>query len=773
MDPEQLRQLAIALGLPADSPEPAVREAIDSRRDPLPGALRVAFTPDSVDRDNRTVRAVIATDNPVRVFDYREWEFVDEILVMGGCDLSHARQIGLPVLDSHHRDRCGDVLGSWSELTISAGELRGVATFGRTQSAEDALILAEDGHLRGVSVGYNVLRADYLDPGQSVIVDGVEYTNPDDAKTRLKVSSSWTPTEGSFTPIGADSGAGTRSASITPAGDPLPAPQTPTRTSTMDPIELALRARGFSAEDASRHAANLKDVPEDQIIDIISRMSPSDPAGTRAALATVGDDTLSAEERATAIEQGRQAERARTAAITSAFTPFLARQGSVTDDAGQERSVTGQQLLEEQLRSTTATADSANATLVRFLASEPSQTPLAGRTSIGVENRDHARANISASLQLRASAVVGSSILTLDDETRKRGEEYGLRSQVDLARQCLIASGVAPQEAYRMSPNQVVGMALSSRYPDGRALPGMSTSDFSSILMDTANKTLMAAFQQAAATWRQWCYVDQVSDFRAKNLVSLSGLSVFDVVPEGGDFPLVTMSDQGETVQAKTRGAIVRFTRQAIINDDTGAFARTPLLLANAADLTISKAAVTLLLANGNMAYDATALFAVGHNNLLTGASYDPTTTEKAKACLNALKTKLRKQTGIEGNPIAIQPQVVLGGPTGEDFLREAISDTSTTDKDRTPNRGIRGLDIAIEPLLEDTGITGNSATAVHLFANPTLAPVIVLAFLQGQIGPYLERQTDFLSDGFDTKARNDFGVGKADHRGAAKSTGA
>jgi hypothetical protein len=538
----------------------------------------------------------------------------------------------------------------------------------------------------------------------------------------------------------------------------------------MDKYIFALMGRGFDKETAQRHAETLKDKDEADALAIISRMSPSDPAGTRAALATAGDDALSPEERSAAIEQGRQAERGRMTAITTAFAPYGERTGTVTDAAGNARTLTGAELRAEQIESG-ATADQANATLLRFIASEPTQQNLGGRHQVGMETRDQARADVAASLALRAETIV--PILEITDDVRARGQEFGIRTQVDLARHCLVAAGVSPQEAYRMSPMDAVGAAISSRMPDGRALAGQTTSDFANILLDTANKTLMAAFQQADATWRQWCMVDEVNDFRAKSLLALSGLTFFDVVPEGDDFPLVTLTDQKETVQAKTRGAICRFTRQAIINDDTSAFARVPMLLGNAADLTISKAAVTLLLANGAMAYDATALFHADHANLLTGAGYAPTTTEQAKACANALKTKMRKQTGIEGNPVAIQPAVWLGGPTGEEYMLEAVNDVSSTNGDRTPNRGIRNLQVAIEPLLEDTTITGNSTTATWMFANPMLNPVIVLAFLRGQTGPRLERQTDFLSDGFDTKAANDFGVGKNDHRGGARSDGA
>jgi len=535
----------------------------------------------------------------------------------------------------------------------------------------------------------------------------------------------------------------------------------------MNPYTLALRSKGFSPEEAARLLPRFEGLDEAAGLELLRSLHPE--AAPHAAPAPPAEPVLDEAARSAALAEGRRQEAARATTINGIFAPYLERSGTI-QVGDQPATRTGAQLLKAAIADPDFTPDAARAQALELLAGGDAQRNL-GRPSIsiGTDERDHARANIEASILSRATSTAG---IVLTEDEQKRANEYGRRSLVEAARSCLVAAGVKPAETFRMSNQQIVGSAFTSRMPDGRALAGGSTSDFPSILENIANKALMGGFAQSAATYRQWCYIDSVSDFKSKSLLNLSNLTTFDVVPEGDDFPLVTLTEQKETVQAVTRGAIIRFTRQAVINDDLGAFTRAPMLMGMAANRTINKAAVTTLLLNEAMAYDSVAMFHADHANLLTTSAYAPTTTAKAKLALNKLKNQMRLQTGLEGEILDLQPEIVLCGPTAEDYVLEALSDVTSTEESRTPNRGIRGLTAVVEPQLENTNISGNSATALHVFANQMIAPGIVVAFLDGQEGPYLERRNDFDSDGFDTKVRNDFGVGKNDHRGIQKSTG-
>jgi hypothetical protein len=69
-----------------------------------------------------------------------------------------------------------------------------------------------------------------------------------------------------------------------------------------------------------------------------------------------------------------------------------------------------------------------------------------------------------------------------------------------------------------------------------------------------------------------------------------------------------------------------------------------------------------------------------------------------------------------------------------------------------------------------DTGrLTG---TRRYSFADPSIAPVIEVAFLDGNELPFMDSQEGFRMDGVEWKVRLDYGVGAIDYRGAVTNAG-
>ena len=64
------------------------------------------------------------------------------------------------------------------------------------------------------------------------------------------------------------------------------------------------------------------------------------------------------------------------------------------------------------------------------------------------------------------------------------------------------------------------------------------------------------------------------------------------------------------------------------------------------------------------------------------------------------------------------------------------------------------------------------SGTRRYIFASPSLAPIFVVSFLEGQSEPVLETQDGWRTDGVEMKARLDFGVDDVDSRGAVTDAG-
>jgi hypothetical protein len=64
------------------------------------------------------------------------------------------------------------------------------------------------------------------------------------------------------------------------------------------------------------------------------------------------------------------------------------------------------------------------------------------------------------------------------------------------------------------------------------------------------------------------------------------------------------------------------------------------------------------------------------------------------------------------------------------------------------------------------------AGTRRYLFADPTEAPVVEVASLDGAQEPFLEQQEGFDVDGSRWKVRLDYGVAAVDFRGAVTNAG-
>lgn len=154
--------------------------------------------PSSFDAEKRSVQVIFSTGAGVARRDY-EGDFL-EVLDMSptAVDLSQLR--GAPVLDNHDRfSGVASVLGVVEDATVDGA--RGVATLKLSQRPELAGFRQDiqDGIIRAVSAGYSVETWQ-----TSKRSDGM----------RIKTATKWTPKEISFTALGADPGAKTRSKEV-------------------------------------------------------------------------------------------------------------------------------------------------------------------------------------------------------------------------------------------------------------------------------------------------------------------------------------------------------------------------------------------------------------------------------------------------------------------------------------------------------------------------------------------------------------------------------
>jgi len=330
---------------------------------------------------------------------------------------------------------------------------------------------------------------------------------------------------------------------------------------------------------------------------------------------------------------------------------------------------------------------------------------------------------------------------------------YRGMSLLDMARDCANRAGASTQGLDRM---QTVQAAFTH-----------STSDFPIVLENTMHKVLLDAFAAIPDSWRQFCAIGTLADFRPHNRYLMGTFGDILVVNEQGEYENATISDATkETITGATKGRIMNISREMIVNDDLGAFTNIASSMGRGAARTIEKDVYALFALNGGFGptlNDGNPVFHATHNNI---AATDAVISVDS---IDLARVDMASQMDNDANDfLDIRPQSLLcpismGGDAR--VINDAQYDPDTPNKLQRPNK-VRGLfsDIVDSPRL--------SGTAWYLFANASDAPVFEVAFLDGQQQPFLDSMMDFKTDGLAWKVRLDYGVAGIGYRGAVKNNG-
>jgi ATP-dependent protease ClpP protease subunit len=336
---------------------------------------------------------------------------------------------------------------------------------------------------------------------------------------------------------------------------------------------------------------------------------------------------------------------------------------------------------------------------------------------------------------------------------RQADNAYNFMSLRELARASLVDRGVGVGS---YNPMEMVGLAFTH-----------STSDFGTILLDVAHKSMLKGWEESEETFQKWTKRGELGDFKISRRVGMGEFNSLRQVREGAEYKYITLGERGEQIALATYGELFSITRQAIINDDLMALTDIPRKMGNAAKATIGDLVYALLVANPALKTDSKAIFHADHKNLLTGA-----TSALSVDALDAGRTKMRTQKtdGTTGRTLNIRPAYVLTPICLESKANQLIRSASVPGADVNSgiDNPIRNFSEVIgEPRLDDA-----SSTAWYLAASQG-SDTIEVAYLNGVDTPYMEQQQGFTSDGVATKVRIDAGVAPLDYRGLVKANGA
>jgi len=384
----------------------------------------------------------------------------------------------------------------------------------------------------------------------------------------------------------------------------------------------------------------------------------------------------------------------------------------------------------------------------------------------GSDANDKLIDGVTRSIEARAG------LLSADEQAKEASSEFKGRRLADLARAIAIRQGL---RVSGMNDYQMLGEVLKN---GGRRDIGLGTEDFTGILANVSNKALLKGWETAATTYRQWCRIGSLSDFKRANRTALSGMELLDVVVENAEYKYGKAADRTEYITAVKYGKLFSISREALINDDLNAFTTIPMNQGRAADLTINKVVYDSLKAASGVGptlnQTGAALFSSTHANL-TATSGGITV-----ANLEVGRTAMSRQADpTNAMPLNIRPKYLLTPVSLESAAKilvasekDPVGSTGAIGGATTPNQFYNAFTVISDAYL-DTFSSAYGTTAWYLLADQNTTDTYEVSFLNGQQSPYLESKNGWDVDGVEYKVRIEAGVAALDYRGVYQKRGA
>jgi len=348
---------------------------------------------------------------------------------------------------------------------------------------------------------------------------------------------------------------------------------------------------------------------------------------------------------------------------------------------------------------------------------------------------------------------------------REEDNEFNGLSLARLAEHSLIMAGVSVR-------------GLSADGVARKVLASLSSSDFPNLLSGVASKMLRTAYENFPSTYQLWCAIGDVPDFKASPRIQLGSFNSLAVIPEGGEYTYGSFDEESESVTAQTKGKGLKLTRQMIVNDDLNGFNRRAQMLGRAAARTVNNDAYTLLtsgtsnngptMADSGQMFNSTAVTTGGGHANLASSGGAPTV-----ATISAGRAAMRKQkdAGLK-DTLNIMPRSILTSVGLEDTVWALLNSTADFSNANSGKKNFLA-DVARLELVTDPYLDGISSTAWWLAADPMDAPLLEVAFLNGQQTPFIDEDFEWSTDALLMKVRLDYGLSGIDWRAGYKNAGA
>ena len=310
----------------------------------------------------------------------------------------------------------------------------------------------------------------------------------------------------------------------------------------------------------------------------------------------------------------------------------------------------------------------------------------------------------------------------------------------------------------------IVQAAVSNGYDGPRRLnaatlrpilaAAWATHSIAGILSNTANKFLLAGFDSVESAWRQISTVRSVNDFKTLTSYRLNGGFKFDKVANGGELKNAAAGEEQRTISADTYGIMTSVTRTDLINDDLSALTAVPQRIGRGGALKLNDVFWAEFV-------DDASFFTNARGNLSAGS------LALNLANLKALATRFRKLKDPDGNPVAVEPRILLV-PVDLELAAAEIMGSTLIQSGATGGQPDRNVLAGRYQVVASTYLT--NTTDYYLLASPADLAVMEVAFLNGVQSPVVETaEADFATLGVQMRGYFDFGVAKAEYLAGVK----
>jgi len=708
--------------------------------------------------------AVIATEAPIERWDDQTNQVVKEVLLMDGIVWRGGRD-QIPIVDSHNDLTVRNIFGSIQQMRVDAsnGELYGIPVFASDDEAQRIAQRMAEGHITDFSITGQPLETTFVARGQSFTTNrGIVIDGP------ALIHTKWQPQNASICATGADEQSTVRRSytdlvrKVTRMDEVLLG-----QLATMglpdgmtDPNQVLAWVVGkLSAESESEGTEEMAAVvpPVEAMAEPVAEVPAADAVSPAEPVVEKSSDMAAVEEikrSVVELERKRVNEIQATcklAKVERAFADELCNAGVSVEVAKQK--------------------------VIERMATNPLGTSVGADVRVTASADDKFHNAVLDGLVLRSAKSAGiKRSLFADGERASEGAIDFAKLNLKRVAHSFMQRVGAPVE--RMSDVEIAQGAMGNRHvlrkyrverADFEAYH--TTGSFTNILLDAANKTLLAAYEEAPYSWAMWARTGSpAEDLKTLYRTRFSEAPNPEEVPEGHDYPEKAMSDSKESYRVAKYGESFTVSWETIVNDDLDAISRVPAMHGNAMRRLQNKKVYEVLTSNPTMG-DTYSLFSSSHasGDNTSGAAAAPSVTT-----LNAGFVKMMTQKGLTTDAVInVVPRYLIVPVAYSATALELVNSTSYVLANSNQgvqniygHGGSRPLTVVVDPQLD-----ASSATTWYLAADSSQIDTVELTFLSGEESPVLESEWNMKNDTYLYKIRQTFGVKAIDWRGLYRNS--